>query len=208
MSKGYLEGLNEYLEASYDASVFAQALTGKELWALQLHGRRLVLARIVEDRTYEIKIAGEEGAEEDLTKIQVKYLYPATAAAAVQPLIKTDPKVAALGLEPIVKYKGRHFVKNKTLYPLMKERQVVFFTLVEGEVIRGLVQDFSRYDITVKMKGGTALTILRHAIYELHDKKERCLLKDYQDQHRDWEKSALFVAEDKGAVPIPTSPPR
>jgi hypothetical protein len=74
-------------------------------------------------------------------------------------------------------------------------REVVFFTLLEGEIIRGIISAFNRYDITVLLKGGTPLTILRHSIYDLRNKKGRCLLKSIQEKHRDWEKSDLFVAQ-------------
>jgi hypothetical protein len=76
----------------------------------------------------------------------------------------------------------------------MQERQVVFCTLLEGELIRGLVAEFSRYDMTIHVKGGLPIVIMRHSVYDLRDKKGRCLLKSFQDKHKDWEKSALFVS--------------
>ena len=76
----------------------------------------------------------------------------------------------------------------------MKEKQVVFFTLLEGEVIRGVVADFSRYDITVNLKGGVPLTFLRHSLYDVRNKKGRCFLKSFQEKQRDWQKSDLYVS--------------
>ena len=75
----------------------------------------------------------------------------------------------------------------------MKEKQVMFFTLLEGEIIRGIIADFSRYEITVILKGGSPITILRHSIYDLRDKRGRCFLKLFQETRTDWEKSNLFV---------------
>ena len=98
-------------------------------------------------------------------------------------------------LEPIFSPKHRNFIKNKTLFPLMKEKRVLFFTLIEGEMIRGVVTDFSRYDITVSLKGSVPVTVLRHAVYDLRDKKTRCFLKSFQEEHRDWEKSGLYISE-------------
>jgi hypothetical protein len=77
----------------------------------------------------------------------------------------------------------------------MKEREVLFFTLLDGKIIRGVVTDFSRYDTTVNLKGGLPVTILRHAIYDVRNKKGRSFLKSFQEKHRDWEKSSLFVEE-------------
>ena len=86
--------------------------------------------------------------------------------------------------------------KNKTLFPLLKEREVLFFTLLEGEVIKGILGGFTRYDITVHLKGGTPVYLLRHSVYDLRDKKGRCFLKSFQESRRDWEKSEWFVSSD------------
>ena len=191
---GHLVGLKDYLKVAYQRSAFDQALTSQQLWEWHLHGHRRVRARIIENQQYELKIDMENHGVEALPKIQVKLLYPAELSESVTKLVKIDPKVQALGLSSIPTHQGRHFVKNKTLFPLMQERQVVFFTLLEGETIRGLVAEFSQYDITVHLKGGLPVIILRHSIYDARDKQGRCLLKSFQDAHKDWQKSALFVS--------------
>jgi hypothetical protein len=48
--------------------------------------------------------------------------------------------------------------------------------------------------MTIHVKGGLPIVIMRHGVYDLRDKKGRCLLKSFQDKHKDWEKSALFVS--------------
>jgi hypothetical protein len=140
---------------------------------------------------------------EPIEKIQVEFLYPADLAGAVKPLIKKDKKIEALNLGPIFAPGDRHFVKNKSLFPLMKEREVLFFTLLEGEVIKGIITDFSIYDVELNLKGGLPVTILRHSIYDLRNKKGRCFLKSFQDDHRDWEKSPLFVTPTDSEHPEP-----
>jgi len=77
----------------------------------------------------------------------------------------------------------------------MKDQEVVFFTLLEGELIRGIITGFNRHEITVSLKGGIPVAILRHSIYDLRNKKGRCFLKSFQEEHRDWERSHLFVSE-------------
>jgi len=191
---GHLQGLKEYLHEVYNQSVFDQMLTSQQLWEMHLHGQRIVQARVVQNETYDlvVEIAGQ--GKEELPKLQVKCLYPADSAAAIGKQLKIDKKVQGLGLEPIYAPAQRYIVKNKTLFPLMQERQVVFCTLLEGELIRGLVAEFSRYDMTIHVKGGLPIVIMRHGVYDLRDKKGRCLLKSFQDKHKDWEKSALFVS--------------
>ena len=160
---------------------------------MHLHGRRTVTAVVLENRKWDITVDVIGQEREEIQKIQIKYLYPAETGESIKPLLKLDQNVEALRLEPIFSPRKRYFIKNKSLYPLMKEKEVVIFTLLEGEVLRGIVSDFSRYDVTVNMKGGLPVTILRHSIYDVRNKRGRCFLKSFQEEHRDWEKSSLYV---------------
>jgi len=192
---GYLAGLEEYLKEFYNKSIFEQVVVSGELWLFHLHGRRTIKARALENLTYDIKVETEAQQEQVLPKVEIKLLYPAFLDESVQPLIKINEQVLKLGLGPILSPHQRYFVKNKSLFPLMKDQEVVFFTLLEGEVIRGIITGFNRYEITMSLKGGIPVAILRHSIYDLRNKQGRCFLKSFQEQHRDWEKSPLFVSE-------------
>lgn len=194
---GHLLGLQEYLDKSYNISVFDQAVASKQLWGLHLHNHRIVKAEITENLKYDVKAAIEGQGEELLPKVNIKIAYPGDISESVMPLIKTEKKVMDLGLTSILAPGKRYHVKNKSLFPLMKERKVVFFTLLEGEIIKGIIADYSRYEITVNLKGGIPITVLRHSIYNLLDKKGRCFLKSFQEKHRDWEKSDLFASESR-----------
>jgi hypothetical protein len=195
---GHIVGLQEYLNEAYDVSIFNQALVSKQLYELQLHDHRTIRGRVIEDLTYDLMISIEEKESELLPKTNIKFLYPANLAESVRPLIKTDDKVRQLGLEPILSRGNRNHIKNKSLFPLMKEKRVLVFTLLEGEIIKGIVAGFSRYDVTLSLKGGIPVTILRHSVYDLRDKKGRSFLKSFQERHRDWEKTELFVSSSPG----------
>jgi len=196
---GYLSGLQEYLDEGYNNSIFNQAWESKKLWEFHMHSRRIITARVLENLTYDLKLNIKGMGEEIIQKTQVKLLYPVEQAESVRGLIKADKKVGGLGLEPIISPRGRHHIKNKSLFPLMKEKQVVFFTLLEGEIIRGIIAGFSRYEITINLKGSLPVTILRHSVYDLRNKKKRCFLKSFQEDQRDWEKSPLFISSDPQA---------
>jgi sRNA-binding regulator protein Hfq len=191
-SMGHLAGLSAYLESAYAASIFDHAKADGASWILHLHGQRVIATKIVENLVYDIRIAESGQPAQVLPKIQVKFLYPTDMADAVLPLVKLDPKVSALKQGPIIYPHERNFVKNKTLFALMQEKQVIFITLLEGELLRGLIAGFSRYDLTLNLKGGQPLTILRHSIYDIRDKKRRCYLKRFQEAHQDWKKSSLY----------------
>ncbi len=191
---GHLEGLREHLKSVRGHSVFNELLAAQTVWEMRLHGQRVVQARVVENQTYEMVLDIDGHGRETIHKLQVKCLYPVESAADVEKQLKIDKKVLGLGLGPIEAAAQRYIVKNKTLFPLVKEREVVFCTLMEGEVIRGLIADFSRFEMIMHAKGGLPMVILRHSIYDLRTKKGRCMLRSFQEEHRDWQKSALFVS--------------
>ena len=195
----HLAGFREYLSAGYDQSVFQRALAAREWWEFHLHTHRMERLRVAADLTHDIQVDAGGGRLEDLPKLHVKLLYPAAHSTAVAPLIKSDPRVRALQIRPVLSPGARRHVKNKSLFVLMKDREVVFFTLVEGEIVRGVVGAFSRYDITVHVKGGLPVSLLRHSIYDLRDKRGRCYLKSFQDAHRDWQKSKYFLPAHPGS---------
>lgn len=191
---GSLLGLQEYLDESYNTTVFDQAFESQEPWEFHLHNHRIIRSKVQENLRYDLRLSAEETGEELLPKTDIKLLYPADLSDSVRPLLKTDKKVQNLGLEPIISPRMRHHIKNKSLFPLIKDRRVLFFTLMEGEIVKGLLTGFTRYDITVSLKGGIPVYILRHSVYDLRDRKGRCFLKSFQETCRDWEKSDLFVS--------------
>ena len=193
METRHLAGFREYLNTAYERSVFERALAAQDLWDCHLHTHRMARLRVTADLIHDLQVDVEGEGPEDLPKLHVKLLYPATQAAAAASLIKLDPRVRAQGLKPTLSPAARHHVKNKSLFVLMKDRDVMFFTLLEGEIVRGIIGDFSRYDVTVNLKGGLPVVVLRHSIYDLRNKQGRCYLKSFQDTHRDWQKSEYFV---------------
>ncbi len=197
----YLSGLQEYLDANYHTSIFDQALDSKDPWRLHLHGRRIIKAVLTENLKYDVKLDIEGAGEELLAKTDIKLLYPENLSKSVASLQKTDKKTGDLSLEPIIPPSKRHHIKNKTLFPLMEEKRLLFFTLLEGEIVRGVVAGFNRYEITVNLKGGVPVSILRHAVHDLRDKRKRCFLKSFQEKHRDWERSPLFVSSPAESPP-------
>jgi hypothetical protein len=192
----YLSGLNEYLDAHYKESVFDAAAREGLLWEMHTHSQGIIRARITQVLVYDLKLDTGSGKDEVLPKIQIKCLYPESIADSIKPLLAVDRKVRDLELAPHLSPRYRHHVKNKTLFPLMKEKSVLIFTLLGGEIIKGIVAGFTRYDITTHMKRGIPITLLRHAIYDIRDKRGRCYLKSSQETLQDWKKSSLYIQEE------------
>lgn len=189
----FLAGLNDYLLKNYRHSTFEEAAASGAPCCLHLHGHAIVQGSIAANDTYDITVTAHDGARHEVPKTRIKLLYPAEFADRVQAQIKIDADVEARQLEPIITVKQRYFVKNKTIYTLMRTQEVLLVTLLEGEVLKGLIYSFSRYEITLALKDGTRAVILRHAILDIRNKQGRCYLKSSQQTLRDWTKSELYI---------------
>jgi sRNA-binding regulator protein Hfq len=188
-----LVGLKEYLAVHDAHSSFDDLLASGEVKKFHLYSGRVISARVTGVEPYVVTLTPEDGEPESFPKHDIHFLYTVEDAPSVEKLVKIDKGVQSQGLTPALSYRDRHPVKNKTLFPLMEERVVLFFTLRDGSIIRGLVVGFSHYEITVSMKGGVLVTLLRHSLYDIRDKDELCYLKSVQETRKDWRKSSLFV---------------
>jgi len=189
----FLAGLNDYLLKNYRYSTFEEALSSGAPYCMHLHGRRILQGSIADNTAYDIVVAAPDGERITLPKITIKMLYPADHAGRVQGQIRIDEAAQAGGAGPIVPAKPRHHIKNKSLFPLMRGREVLRLTLLEGEVLEGLVQSFARYEITLELKDGTQVVVLRHAILDVRDAQGVCCLKSTQQTLRGWTRSELYI---------------
>lgn len=157
-----------------------------------LHEGRTVTTADFQNTQYDL-VFGKSGPEpETVHTTEVKFFYLAEQAQGVQQSLKRDQKVQARRLKPRYYTRDRCFLKNKSLFPLMLDREVVFVTLLEGEILRGLIAGFNRYEISLHLKGGIPVILLRHAIYACVNKKGRSFLKKDQERTRDWQKSVYY----------------
>lgn len=189
----FLAGLNDYLLKNYRHSTFEEAASSGALYCLHLHGNTTVQGAVAENMPYDVVVSAVDGTRHELPKTSVKMLYPAELGERVQAHLKIDEDTQTRNLEPIVAPKLRHFIKNKSLFPLMRTQEVLLITLLEGEILRGILHSFSRYEITLALKDGTQVIILRHAILDVRNKQGRCFLKSSQQTLRDWTTSELYI---------------
>lgn len=191
----HLKGLKEYLDDHYEQSFLDQARASGREWVFHLHGDRVIKSAAFHTEPYELTFEPQGQKPETVHKTELKFFYPQEYEAAVFKALKRDATIRSKGLGPYYYTRDRFFVKNKSLYPLMLDREVVFATLLEGEILRGVISGFNRYEINLYLKGGLPVTFLRHALAALRNKKGRSFLKRDQERTRDWKKSAYYTEQ-------------
>lgn len=173
------QALLDYRKAHEEESELDRAFAERSLLRLGIYGHEIVEGVIEKMEPYDIVFVDAGGRRRGMPKTSIKFFSSAEIEAKqLERLIKEDRKVRSWGLGPIIPKGARNHIKNKTLFPLMRNREVVFFTTLEGDVIRGIIEAFSRYEIRVRMKGGVPIVLMRHAIYDARDKTGKvCHLK-------------------------------
>ncbi|MBI4773999.1 MAG: hypothetical protein HY788_07445 [Deltaproteobacteria bacterium] len=171
------EELTIYLKEHYGESVFNRLLAGQQKSVLHCHGHEILRGTVAANDPFDVLFKEDQKGPIEINKLQIKFLFEAAAEASVNKLLKVEPDIRNRNLDPIPQPGNRNHVKNKTLSPVMQERRVVFLTTLEGDLIRGLVTGFNRYEITIKLKDGTPVVVFRHAVFDLRDKKGVSLLK-------------------------------
>jgi len=193
---GYLRGLSTYLNQNYRRDLFTEFKENNSFLEFHLAGHKKKLAYIAANKRYDLVLKEVSSKLITIPKVHVKFFYPSELAEKVNPLIKIDEQVRGRNLQPIFNPTRRFHIKNKNLYPLMILKTPISITLLEGEVLEGLITEFTMYEIFLELSPGVEIVVLRHAIFNALDKEtNRSLLKKFQDTAKDWKKTPLWVED-------------
>ncbi len=135
---------------------------------LLVHGQRRISGKILLVDNYMVRVELEEGGTEDLHKLQVKAAFaPPDAYKKVRKTLKFDKALEKAPLPPVAKPQDRYTCSDKRLFRYMDEHIEVSATTLEGEVFKGQVQWFSRFEFGLHLKGDVDVTVFRHALHDL-----------------------------------------
>ncbi len=154
--------LQEYLQHS----CLDQSLRLEQPWVFGLHGQRRVEAAVTSNDAYTVMLSGKEG-EQEVHKLQFKYGYLPDAWKKVRKSLKKDKALASSPREPITRPQDRYSCSDKRLFRYMDEETMIDVTLLEGEIFRGQVSWFGRFEFGLQLKGGVEVVIFRHALHRI-----------------------------------------
>jgi sRNA-binding regulator protein Hfq len=161
--------LDAYVTLHREKSVLAERLEDKKPVGLALHGQRTMLGIIQDVDVYEFKLLVEGTAEPILLhKLQAKYAWDPDEYKLVKKGIDAS-KDGRKATEPIWKPQDRYPCSDKRLFAYKKADKVVLAHLLEGEVLRGRVTWFGRWEFGLAMRAGGTATVFRHALKQLEE---------------------------------------
>ena len=120
---------------------------------------------IIRRLTYALDVLSE-GQVRRIEKISIKYMYKRNQAFQIERHIEFDEALKCRKLDTIVPKSDRYQVEDSILTQCYKENISVTARLHEGEVITGLVDWFSRYEIKINVTNRSGIVIFRHGLYD------------------------------------------
>ena len=119
---------------------------------------------IIRRLTYAFDVLSE-GHVRRIEKISIKYMYRRNQASQIIMHIGFDEALRSRKLAAIVPRFERYEVENHLLTRCCKENISVTSTLHGGEIITGLVDWFSQYEIKVNITNRNGVVIFRHGLH-------------------------------------------
>lgn len=159
--------MGDHRETHRDQSCLDAAHASGEPLTFGLHGGRVVSGRIVEVGPYEVVLAEDGGEQQSVHKLQFKYAYGVGDWKRVRKSLTKDKALAGEPRGPIERPQDRYTISDKRLFRYLDEGTMVDVTLLEGEVFRGQVSWFGRYEFGLRVKGDVDVTIFRHALFHV-----------------------------------------
>lgn len=154
-------------------SCLDETLAAEGSLTLGLHGSRTLTGRFLAVEPYTITVAprgkrGVEGDPVEIHKLQIKYAHTPDAWKVVKKAIRFDRNLRSNPISPIERPQDRYTSSTKRLFRYLDQELVVVATLLEGEVLRGTVSWFSRFEIGLQLKPDAEAVLFRHALHALH----------------------------------------
>lgn len=152
-----------------DHSVLDAAVASAAPLTLLLHGHRRVTGTILSVEAYRFRIKTEEGAEEDVHKLQAKLAFQPDAYKRLRKVLRMDKALEASPLPPVERPQDRYGCSDRRLFKYLDTKVEVQATTLEGEIVRGCVSWFGRYEFGLKLKGDAEVVVFRHALHDLRE---------------------------------------
>ncbi len=134
--------------------------------ALALTGKQRVRGSVVRVEPYTLVLL-VDGEEQEHHKLTVKYGYDPADWKKVRKVFRSDKALTKSPKEPEARPQDRYSCSDRRLFGYLDAETEVQVTLLEGEVLRGRVVWFSRYEFALEVKGGATITLFRHALANL-----------------------------------------
>lgn len=120
---------------------------------------------IIRRLTYAFDILSD-GQVRRIEKLSIKYMYKRNQAFQIMQHIDFDEALKCRKIDSVVPKSDRYQVEDSILTQCYKGKILVTARLHGGEIITGLVDWFSQYEIKINVTNRSGVVIFRHGLYD------------------------------------------
>jgi sRNA-binding regulator protein Hfq len=108
-----------------------------------------------------------DGNKVRINKLDIKYWYKRSHESLVLPHIDYDEEVRSLDLSAEMIPGKRYQIDDKVLVQCYREHRPILMVLRGGEMVGGVIDWFSKYEVKVELPSRRCVICCRHAAYSL-----------------------------------------
>lgn len=131
--------------------------------ALALLGNELLQGTVLDSRPYDITFETQDGESLDVSKHDIKFYFDARRKKHLLKTVRWGDKEASRARGSLARVGTREDVKARDLLELQEGERAIGWSTVEGDVLRGLVTWFGRYEVVLTSPKGE-IVALRHGV--------------------------------------------
>lgn len=161
--------MQQHREDNRMRSCLDAAQASGEPIALGLHGKDKVIGRVLRVDPYAVIVETEDGEEREIHKLQLKYAWTPDDWKGLRKAMRQNKELSKEPKQPIERPQDRYTCSDKRLFRYMDRGTIVDAVLLEGEILRGTVTWFGRYEFGMELKGEVPVTVFRHCLYSLDE---------------------------------------
>lgn len=159
--------MDEHRTQNRGRSKLVEASVTKVPVVLGLHEKRRMTGVIDSVDSYTFRVIPEKGEEQEVHKLQLKYICGIDDYKHLRKVLRSDKILSKNPLPPIKRPQDRYSCGDKRLFQYFDQGTEVEVTLLEGEIVRGVVLWFSRFEFCLRVRSRANVVILRHAVNNL-----------------------------------------
>ncbi|MFH1727468.1 MAG: cold shock domain-containing protein [Pseudomonadota bacterium] len=144
----------------------ANIMRRKSRLTFKLTGRRTINGLVNEVKSYDFVVALSREETIEVKKIETKCIYKYSNGGPISKLIKVDEMTRRKKLMPSEKIKDRYFIPNILLEETVKNSKEVTVTLSDGEVIKGPISWFTKYEMLIAVSPRLKVLVFRHSVVD------------------------------------------
>lgn len=123
-------------------------------------------ATIAKNAVYDYHLHIDDRVEV-IPKLEIKFCCKAELLEQIKGAMTVDTAVASKSLQPIKPRKKRYRVSDHWLRDSRREQREVTATMRGGEVFRGRIEWYSRYEIKLQFSDESKVILMRHALLRM-----------------------------------------